>query len=67
MISQKMAGIKRAWSVPRLVPHESLVLLSQSFLGLAPAGVNFDLIMMPPGNSGAHQCQKHNPPPWCGQ
>lgn len=47
MIQQKIAGIKRAWSVPRLVPHESLALLSQSFLGLAPAGVQFDLLILP--------------------
>jgi hypothetical protein len=47
MIPQNIAGIKRAWSVPRLVPHESLVLLCQSFLGLAPAGVQFDLQMLP--------------------
>jgi len=47
MIQQKIAGIKRTWSAPRLVPHESLLLLSQSFLGLAPAGVQFDLLMLP--------------------
>jgi hypothetical protein len=48
-----VARIKRAWNAPRLVPHESLLLLSQSFLGLAPAGVQFDLLMMP-GCSRSH-------------
>jgi hypothetical protein len=43
----RVATIKRAWNAPRLVPHESLLLLSQSFLGLAPAGVQFDLLMLP--------------------
>ena len=46
MIKQ-IAGIKHAWSVPRLVTHESLMVLSQSFLGLAPAGVSFDIVQLP--------------------
>jgi hypothetical protein len=58
MIPQKIAGIKRAWSVPRLVPHESLVLLSQSFLGLAPAGVQFDLLLLPGSSRSSNRPQK---------
>lgn len=61
MISRKIAGIKRAWSVPRLVPHESLVLLSQSFLGLAPAGVQFDLLMLPGCSRSGGRPQKCDP------
>jgi hypothetical protein len=38
---------KRTWCVPRLVPHESLMVLSQSFLGLTTAGVSFDLMQLP--------------------
>lgn len=47
MLQQKIAGIKRAWCAPRLVQHESLMLLSQSFLGLSTAGVSFDLVQLP--------------------
>ena len=47
MLQQKIASVKRAWSAPRLVPYESLIVLSQSFLGLAPAGVSFDLVQLP--------------------
>jgi hypothetical protein len=61
MISQKVAGIKRAWSVPRLVPHESLMLLSQSFLGLAPAGARFDLLMLPGCSRSGDRPQKCDP------
>jgi hypothetical protein len=58
MIPHNVAGIKRAWSVPRLLPHESLVLLSQSFLGLAPAGVQFDLLMLPGCSRSSNRPQK---------
>jgi hypothetical protein len=44
---RQIASIKRAWSVPRLLPHESLIVLSQSFLGLTTAGVSFDLVQLP--------------------
>ena len=50
---QRIAGLKRAWSVPRLVPYESFVVLSQSFLGITTAGVPFDLILFP-GCSKSH-------------
>jgi hypothetical protein len=47
--------------VPRLVPHESLMLLSQSFLGLAPAGVQFDLLMLPGCSRSGGRPQKCDP------
>jgi hypothetical protein len=47
MLQKKFAGVKRAWCVPRLVPHESLMVLSQNFLGLTTAGVSFDLVQLP--------------------
>lgn len=48
MIQQKIASIKRAWCAPRLVQHDSLMILSQSFLGLTTAGgVSFDLVQLP--------------------
>lgn len=59
MIKQ-IAGIKRAWSVPRLVTHESLMVLSQSFLGLAPAGVGFDLVQLPGCSRSSQQPGKCN-------
>ena len=46
MIKQ-IVRIKRAWSVPRVVPHESLMVLSQSFMGLTTAGVSFDIVQLP--------------------
>ncbi len=40
--------LKRAWISPSLVRHESLMVLSQSFLGAAAAGgVSFDLLQFP--------------------
>jgi hypothetical protein len=44
---ERIAGLKHAWSAPRLVPYESLMVLSQSFLGMTTAGVQFDLMMLP--------------------
>lgn len=37
---------KRAWSPPRLVRHESLTVLTQTFLG-AQLGVQFNLLQVP--------------------
>ena len=53
--------LKRAWSAPRLVRHESLTLLSQSFLGVAAAGANFNLLLM----SKSPTCFKHPTIPPC--
>jgi hypothetical protein len=40
--------LKRAWNFPLLVRHESLMVLSQSFLGATSAGgVSFDLLQFP--------------------
>jgi hypothetical protein len=44
---ERIVGLKRAWSAPRLVSYESLVVLSQSFLGMTTAGVQFDLMLLP--------------------
>jgi hypothetical protein len=38
--------LKRAWNIPILVRHESLMVLSQSFLGITTAGVSFDLLQI---------------------
>ena len=52
--------LKRAWSIPQLARHESLKLLSQSFLGVATAGASFDLLLLPKSAT----CLKHpNIPP----
>jgi hypothetical protein len=52
--------LKRVWSIPRLSHHESLMVLSQSFLGVTTAGVNFNLLMLPQSAN----CIKHpNIPP----
>ena len=53
--------LKRAWSAPRLVRHESLTLLSQSFLGVATAGASFDLLLLPQSKT----CIKHPTIPPC--
>lgn len=40
--------LKRVWNFPLLVRHESLMVLSQSFLGVASAGgPSFDLLQFP--------------------
>lgn len=39
--------LRRPWSFPVLKRHESLLVLSQSFLGLSTAGVSFDLLQFP--------------------
>ena len=44
---ERLGELKRAWNVPRLIPHESLMVLSQSFLGVAPGGVQFNLMQLP--------------------
>lgn len=44
---ERLDGLRRVWSVPRLVPYESLMVLSQSFLGATPGGVQFDLMQIP--------------------
>lgn len=47
MITERIGELKRAWSVPRLVAHESLMVLSQSFLGVTPGWVQFNLMQIP--------------------
>jgi len=41
-----LGALKRVWSFPVLVRQESLVVLSQSFLGVTGAGVSFDLLQI---------------------
>jgi hypothetical protein len=58
---ERISELRRAWQVPRLVHHESLTLLSQSFLGVATAGVSFDLLLLPKSRT----CLKHPDIPPC--
>ncbi|HEY9478803.1 MAG TPA: hypothetical protein VIP79_01890 [Gemmatimonadaceae bacterium] len=53
--------LRRAWRVPLLVRHQSLTLLSQSFLGATTVGVNFDLLLMPKSST----CFRHPDIPPC--
>lgn len=51
------AGVlKRPWSFPVLVRHESLLVLSKSFLGVPTAGVSFDLLQFSCSVSSSGPC-----------
>jgi len=59
---ERLAELKRTWSVPLLTPHESLVVLSQSFLGVTAGGVQFNLMQIPCSMSqGRGPCWGNNP------
>jgi hypothetical protein len=59
---ERLAELKRSWSVPLLTPHESLVVLSQSFLGATAGGVQFNLLEIPCSVSqSGGSCWGNNP------
>lgn len=62
-VIERLAEVKRAWSVPLLTTHESLVVLSQSFLGASTGGVQFNIMQIPCSAGQGHghgPCWDHN-------